>query len=375
MVRRTASYRLTWPPTTLTQCGVLASSRSASQTLAPELSALIDILRSVGPVISTRRSCRSCGHRRDPPVAVADRGGLRQEVQACPRRPGRPAPSAPGGEQLVAATAETAVQVGHEVERVGRQDLGRPVDVGTMHGDVGHGPNLASKRPPVPRAPWHDDERARGDAGDPHRVRRAARRRRAHGCQEPADRTVISVLATGRHRRPGPRTGAHGLPRARRPALPRLRGADPQRRHRPPGPRGPRSTRAPTSWSWRRSPPAQGEQLVAAAGAVPVVALDRFFAGADFYVSYDRVRGGGRGRRGGGRGAGPVGDGPGGERLDRGHRHRRRRAWSARRTGLRPGRGGRGAGRHHRHLGGDPGLGGAPLEGRAADATWGRSSR
>ena len=46
---------------TLAQCGVLASSRSASHTLAPELSALIAILRSVGPVISTRRSTRSAG--------------------------------------------------------------------------------------------------------------------------------------------------------------------------------------------------------------------------------------------------------------------------------------------------------------------------
>src|SRR5690606_28448309 len=49
------------PETTLCQCGVLASSRSASQTRAPEFSALIDILRSVGPVISTRRSRMSAG--------------------------------------------------------------------------------------------------------------------------------------------------------------------------------------------------------------------------------------------------------------------------------------------------------------------------
>ena len=38
---------------------VLASSKSAMKTLAPEFSALITILRSVGPVISTRRSPRS----------------------------------------------------------------------------------------------------------------------------------------------------------------------------------------------------------------------------------------------------------------------------------------------------------------------------
>ena len=40
----------------LSQSGVLASSKSASHTLAPEFSALIVIFLSVGPVISTLRS-------------------------------------------------------------------------------------------------------------------------------------------------------------------------------------------------------------------------------------------------------------------------------------------------------------------------------
>jgi len=39
----------------------LASSKSAMNVLAPELRALITIFRSTGPVISTRRSRRSCG--------------------------------------------------------------------------------------------------------------------------------------------------------------------------------------------------------------------------------------------------------------------------------------------------------------------------
>ena len=39
------SSRLTWPPSTESQAGVFASSWSASHTLAPELSALIVILR------------------------------------------------------------------------------------------------------------------------------------------------------------------------------------------------------------------------------------------------------------------------------------------------------------------------------------------
>ena len=56
MVPRTASCRLTWPAMTLSQVGELASSKSAMKTWAPELRALIIILRSTGPVISTRRS-------------------------------------------------------------------------------------------------------------------------------------------------------------------------------------------------------------------------------------------------------------------------------------------------------------------------------
>ena len=78
------------------------------KTFAPELSALIIILRSAGPVISTRRSCRSARRRRDAPVAVADVRGLGQEVgqlagvEAVLPGAGRV------GEQLLAAVAEVA---------------------------------------------------------------------------------------------------------------------------------------------------------------------------------------------------------------------------------------------------------------------------
>ncbi len=51
-----ASIRLTWPSTWLAQVGEFASSKSAMNPRAPEFSALITSLRSVGPVISTRRS-------------------------------------------------------------------------------------------------------------------------------------------------------------------------------------------------------------------------------------------------------------------------------------------------------------------------------
>src|ERR1043166_1527358 len=61
MVRRTASRRLSWPSSKFFHVGEVASSKSAMKTLAPELSALITIFRSTGPVISVRRSCRSAG--------------------------------------------------------------------------------------------------------------------------------------------------------------------------------------------------------------------------------------------------------------------------------------------------------------------------
>ena len=50
-----ASIRFTWPSTWFCQVGEFASSKSAMKPLAPELSALMTSLRSVGPVISTRR--------------------------------------------------------------------------------------------------------------------------------------------------------------------------------------------------------------------------------------------------------------------------------------------------------------------------------
>src|SRR5437764_694256 len=51
MVPATASRRLRWPSAMLCQVGALASSKSAMNPSAPEFSALIIILRSVGPVI------------------------------------------------------------------------------------------------------------------------------------------------------------------------------------------------------------------------------------------------------------------------------------------------------------------------------------
>ena len=100
----------------LSQSGVLASSKSASQTLAPELSALMVIFRSVGPVISTRRSTRPGRGRGHPPVRVVPDGpGGGQEVE---HRPGGQflLPGRPGGEQLGAAAAELPLQRRDQVD-------------------------------------------------------------------------------------------------------------------------------------------------------------------------------------------------------------------------------------------------------------------
>src|SRR4051794_31759086 len=56
-----ASVRLTWPCIMLLQVGEFESSKSAMKPVEPLFSALITILRSVGPVISTQRFWRSEG--------------------------------------------------------------------------------------------------------------------------------------------------------------------------------------------------------------------------------------------------------------------------------------------------------------------------
>src|SRR4051795_9471906 len=56
-----ASVRLTWPCIMLLQVGEFESSKSAMKPVEPLFSALITILRSVGPVISTQRFWRSDG--------------------------------------------------------------------------------------------------------------------------------------------------------------------------------------------------------------------------------------------------------------------------------------------------------------------------
>ena len=94
MVRSRASFRLSWPVIMLSHSGVLASSKSASHTLAPEFSALIVIFFSVGPVISTRRSTspgagaatRHEGSSRIPAVSGRKSSIAPRDSSACRRR-------------------------------------------------------------------------------------------------------------------------------------------------------------------------------------------------------------------------------------------------------------------------------------------------
>ena len=104
--------------------GDSASSRSAMNTRAPLLSALMSILRSAGPVDL------------DPPIAQVDRGvghapvggphvlRIGQELERAARHEPRPAISAPR-QQLPPPRAELALQLRHERPRVRVQDMCR----------------------------------------------------------------------------------------------------------------------------------------------------------------------------------------------------------------------------------------------------------
>ena len=136
-------------------------------TFAPQLSALTIILRSTGPVISTRRSWRSAGTGAQVQLALADRARLGQEVG---QLAGVERGLALGAqrEELGAARAERALQLRREVERLGRQDagvVGRDAARTTMPGDRRR---VRSWR--VPEKVAAGAGRRHGDAATPHIV-------------------------------------------------------------------------------------------------------------------------------------------------------------------------------------------------------------
>src|SRR5881628_157459 len=89
--------------------------------LAPEFSALIIILRSVGPVISTRRSIRSAGS--DGPGVLSDPRVLLREVERLAAIDPRLAFHSPA-QQVQAGGIESSMEVGDEFQRFRREDLG-----------------------------------------------------------------------------------------------------------------------------------------------------------------------------------------------------------------------------------------------------------
>ena len=104
--------------------GEFESSKSAMKTFAPELSALMIILRSTGPVISTRRSLQVGGNRRDLPIAFADGRGFRKKSRHAAVHD-LLLPRYAATQQLLARVLETARQSGDEADRGGRENLVR----------------------------------------------------------------------------------------------------------------------------------------------------------------------------------------------------------------------------------------------------------
>ena len=116
-VRRTRVARS--PPgrrSTFAQVGLSASSRSAMNTRAPELRALIIILGSAGPGDLDPAVVEVGGGRRDPPVGGADIRRLGQERRALAGGDPRVALRA-AGEQRRPFRPEPALEIGHDRER------------------------------------------------------------------------------------------------------------------------------------------------------------------------------------------------------------------------------------------------------------------
>ena len=89
---------------------------------APELKALMTILRSpAGPVISTRRSCRSAGTGATRQSSVADRARRLEEVRELARSDPLLA-LRPREQELLPPTGELALQRDDEVERLRSED-------------------------------------------------------------------------------------------------------------------------------------------------------------------------------------------------------------------------------------------------------------
>ena len=120
-MRSSASVRLTWPSRQFAHVGEFESSKSAMNIFAPELSALITIFRSTGPVISTRRSWSSSGTgaTRHSPSRIACVSGRKSGSSPSRSRSARATLAASSSSRR---RPEPALEAGQEVDRVGRQN-------------------------------------------------------------------------------------------------------------------------------------------------------------------------------------------------------------------------------------------------------------
>ena len=91
------------------------------KVFAPQLRALITILRSTGPVISTRLSCRSAGQGLTRQVLSARMPAVSARKVGQDARVELLLPFGPACQQRIAARAELALQPGDKSDRFGGQ--------------------------------------------------------------------------------------------------------------------------------------------------------------------------------------------------------------------------------------------------------------
>ena len=164
------------------------------KTRAPEFRALIIIFGSAGPVISTRRSSRSAGAGADRPVAVADLGGRRVEVEARAGVDRRlPVATRPGGAPRGAARTAPGGRRGTR-GRPGSGSRRLPGTAGPTISIIG-GSSAIGRRWPSQLTPARGGSRADAGSGD-----RATAREGGDRPPRPASRRTIASRKTARRR-------------------------------------------------------------------------------------------------------------------------------------------------------------------------------
>ena len=136
----------------LRQVGELRVLEVGHEDLRARVQRVDHHLASVGPVISTRRSARSAGARRDLPVALADRLGSRGRKSSVPPASSRAWRSARARSRSGARGSNALVQVGDEVDRVVGEHLAEPF--GERSGGLAADLDVPHRVLPFPAAPF-----------------------------------------------------------------------------------------------------------------------------------------------------------------------------------------------------------------------------